>query len=341
MKYGTISANPHKYFSDWTDYPNITRVSEFSLDEQRNHTNDERASARYLLKKYSQTSILKEALDLRAGYSSWVPNSRGDKFRHIQRWIASTAQWGATLEEVVDAEIVVNRGTLERIAISPFELRHGIKLVCRKYKGVIFMTDFNCPTRAHKEALMAQCPQSRAQEYGDHKFEQLISSPDQSGVCDSWQPVNSKVEFYAVLNADFDDGNQYTEAKTQAHGLHVEAFHKKVLHWWLQTYLATVDRIVIGIRNSMGMVEKIEYMNTNSLWNYSKKGKADICFVFLKTCLKTIRNIMADLSESDVLIVECEAGSDDFNFNVINEDENIWGGQYDIVEDFLKKRFTE
>ncbi|KAI1731539.1 dynein light chain type 1 domain-containing protein [Ditylenchus destructor] len=335
MSYEPLSSAPRKNEPDASKRPNITRVGEFSVDKHRNFLRGDRTSARYLRNAYTREEAMKDlphALDLRDGYPSWVKNLRNDKCSQIQKWIIGSGQWGASLDEVVDAEIVTNRGTLERIANSPFNFcSTGLRIYCRKYKGVIFMFDSDTDEKKKKCAELCEDSMNRFGQYADQKFERLISSPDQTGEPDFSEPVNENSEFYAVLKADFGDikvlyrskidcltpdGQDYLEAKTLINGFKNANIQRKALQWWLQTYFATVNSLVIGLRSKYNRCEiyKVLYVHVNGLLKHLNGWDVNICFTFLQEFLRKIRSIMFDLDEDKVLIAERRHKSYDFTF---------------------------
>ncbi|KAI1731535.1 RAI1 like PD-(D/E)XK nuclease domain-containing protein [Ditylenchus destructor] len=353
MSFEPLSVDPRKYNVDYEARPDISKVGEFSLDENRTHLVNKRASARYLIRGYDHNRILESPLNLRDGYATWVPNQRGEKLKQIQQWIIDEAKKGESLRKAVNADIVTSRGILVSVGISPYDLEgEGIKLVCRKYQDVIFIQDFDTDKKMERESN--QSFEDRLAEYTGRKFQKSVSSAEPDGMYDPSESVNDNVEFYAVFNANIGglgvlyrgqvncltpDGKEYLEAKTQVFRLgYGRYFPKKALKWWMQSRLTTVDKMVVGIRERIGIVNKVYYMDVDRVLEYCPNWDVNVCFAVLETFLRTVQDIMQNLTEEEVLVVERQPGNYEFNFNVLDENDPSLE-KYDIIEEDLKNRF--
>ncbi|KAI1718002.1 RAI1 like PD-(D/E)XK nuclease domain-containing protein [Ditylenchus destructor] len=354
MIYKPLSADPENYYVNYEMRPNIRRVGEFSLDENCNFLNKQRTAARYLREIYGYTNFLQKPLSLKEGYFTWIPFKRGEQLPQIQRWIIETASKGQNLNEVTDAKIVTDRAILVNVAISPYFLdKDGLKIVCQKYNGVIFMKEFETYKKKRTESDIMKDAEKKVLVYGGNKFQQLISKPENEDT-DNSEQVNGHVQFCAVFNADFEgikvlyraqincltpDGREYLEAKTQkcniGGGPH---FARKALKWWIQAYLTTAHKLVLGIRNESHSLCKTHFLDINRMLEFGSTWDVNVCFVFLRKFLRTVRDIMSHLMDNYVLIIECKPYNYEFTFEVL-EEKNNRAKEYAFIEQDLKKHF--
>lgn len=82
--------------------------------------------------------------------------------------------------QITNAPIVTSRGILRDIAISPYDVSdtgEGLKLVCQKFQGLIFIQDFPTQARIDRDSKVSgDDSKQMLHEYGGHKLEQLVSS---------------------------------------------------------------------------------------------------------------------------------------------------------------------
>ncbi|KAI1710184.1 RAI1 like PD-(D/E)XK nuclease domain-containing protein [Ditylenchus destructor] len=361
----SISASPDLYESATAPEINIFIKGEFSVGPERNYLRKKRASARYLLKEYDHT-VSDVQLDLREGYTRWVENPRVDRLAHVQTWISKEAKekgMGMDLVKVINSDFVTTRGVLRRIAVSPYKYeRDGSKFLCRKYQNVVFMNNVDTESPSFNKSKGYQSKHSgKLREYGGHKFEQFISNRINSKpkaeffYIENQCSINSNVEFCAVFraqigeikvvyNGEIDiltpDGSEYLEAKTQYDSLgYGQDFDKKALEWWIQTHLSSVKTLVVGLRDQIGIVSKIEHVKTDSLQRYGN-WTPDICFTFLQAFLKHIRILASNLADDEILIAERKANSLEFKFEILDENEaDTRDLDHNIIEESLKEYF--
>ncbi|KAI1731536.1 RAI1 like PD-(D/E)XK nuclease domain-containing protein [Ditylenchus destructor] len=354
MVYKPLSADPENYYVNCEMRPNIRRVGEFSLDENCNFLNKQRIAARYLRETYGYTHNLKKPLSLKDGYFTWIPFKRGEKLRQIQRWIIETASKGQNLNEVTDAKIVTDRAILVTVAMCPYFLdTDGLKIVCQKNNGVIFMKEFETSKKKQTEFVIQNNHVKKMSAYGGNKFQQLIARPENEDTENS-ERVNGHVQFCAVFNADFGgikvlyraqincltrDGREYLEAKTQEYIIGGGPnWARKALKWWLQAYLTTAHKLVLGIRDKSNLLKKVHFLDINRMLEFGETWDVNVCFAFLRKFLRTVRDIMSQLMDNYVLIIECKQYHYDFTFEVI-EEKNSRAKEYAFIEKDLKKHF--
>ncbi|KAI1731474.1 RAI1 like PD-(D/E)XK nuclease domain-containing protein [Ditylenchus destructor] len=328
MSFKPLSALPRNYSTDKKECPDIKQVDEFSVGDDRTHLPNKRACARYLINGYAHDQVLRSPVDLRDGCASWVQHEPSMTLSQIKQWIIGEAKNGKSFPDIVDAHLVTSRGILVNIATSPYLVEEdGIKLACQKYKDVIFIHDFDTEKKESGHSV-------------------------DIGTYDPSEPVNDNVQFCAVFNANIagvkvlyrspincltSDGNEYLEAKTHTFRLgHGRYFPKKALRWWMQCNLTKADKIVIGIRDKIGIFSKVHYMGTKNILQHCSEFNVNVCFAFLETFLEAVKDNMQSLTEDEVLVVERKPKSYEFNFNVLDESSPSLKEHIVIDEDFRK-----
>ena len=172
--------------------------------------------------------------------------------------------------------IVTWRGVMTRILCAPYASGkdEAWKIFGNYYKGVILLTEAKDTNVVYHGKL------HRLAVYGGFKFEQLCMLPADANP-DSLNLyrrgiVNNNSEFGIVfhstlgphkllLGAEIDgldeDGSTYLELKTSRlmpGGLQSLYKDRKLLKWWVQSFLAAVPNIAVGFRDNRGNLESIE-----------------------------------------------------------------------------------
>uniref|UniRef100_A0A914BWB9 Decapping nuclease n=1 Tax=Acrobeloides nanus TaxID=290746 RepID=A0A914BWB9_9BILA len=98
---------------------------------------------------------------------------------------------------------------------------------------------------------------------------------------------------------------EYVELKTQFKALGIGRFYdSKTMKWWIQSYLAGIRKIFVGIRTDRGIVNSIEEVVVNELRDKAQKWQASICMKFLHTFLHRVRDILFSSPEGTILLAE-------------------------------------
>lgn len=216
-----------------------------------------------------------------------------------------------------EADIVTYRNNLNKIGGCPYNQRDAFEFDAVRVGRTCFLDIRKLPQPPpadHHRRFM----------YMGYKFEALCSS----GVADA-VPVNANAEFCIavrlrvashriVLMAEIDaelqassgsphveDRAAYVELKTtkrpesarDLHTLHQIKYQK----WFLQSYLAGVRTICVGLRDDAGVLVDVDHVSTRSLWRAasdsaggSPKWEPFVCINFIEYVSEQIRRVCAE-----------------------------------------------
>jgi RAT1-interacting protein len=164
-----------------------------------------------------------------------------------------------------------------------------------------------------------------AASYWGHRFESLIMCPveENPSLKERFdEPVNTWVEFSILLKASMGkhrllfaaevdrvdvDGQTYVEVKTAAHISNAEKrlhfFENKLITFWAQSFLAGIDKLIIGYRTHNGIISSIENLQVSSIPGMVR-GRVSWCpqsmLNFLNLILDWISAVMAAKPEEEV-----------------------------------------
>uniref|UniRef100_A0A915DPZ8 Decapping nuclease n=1 Tax=Ditylenchus dipsaci TaxID=166011 RepID=A0A915DPZ8_9BILA len=255
-------------------------VSEFSVDENRKLTLGQ-SEARYLYSPLVGRAI---RLDLNANFDTYIPNPRSEKMLQTFNWILAVADGSKDLKKIVrDADFVSGRGTTCRIASS------DVIFICELENELGRVSDRNA--------------RDQLTSYWGHKFEQCVTGELPKAEPDTSKPVNDNCEFRAMFLSEVRSTNSTirilykgeidcfdAELKTQLNSIgHGYFFYKKAFKWWLQSRLAGIKHLVVGIRDINGIVNSLEKISLEQLLTMTKDLQPAPCFSFLHSFLDYIK----------------------------------------------------
>lgn len=140
-----------------------------------------------------------------------------------------------------------------------------------------------------KEFDTGQCQNSRAlaATYWGHRFESMVLCPIDSdpSLKERYdEPVNTWAEFSILVKtklgkhrllfaAEVDGvderGDAYIECKTTAaitdHHSEQRFFQNKLISYWAQSFVAGVDKLLIGYRTPNGIIKSVNYMRVSDI----------------------------------------------------------------------------
>ncbi|KAI1727309.1 RAI1 like PD-(D/E)XK nuclease domain-containing protein [Ditylenchus destructor] len=342
----SISANPCLHKLAIPKEPEISRIGEFSLDGKRTMVNHGRTSARFLFKEYDRV-VPDTSLDLRHVDLGEMKAPKADNLKHIQKWIVRNSKVGESLKQAVNVDFITSGSLVRKLATSPYDVGigedTGIKIVCCKFENVIFMAEY--PTKASDQLnqdIWKDLERKMIENYS-RSFLHLISEPKEIS------SSSANYEFHAIFGARF-DGSRYVEVKTQQHGIKKMSGRfvgKKMLRWWMQALLTNINYLTIGNRDSQGIVRKIEHLCVNELKAFKALDKMhqthrcwdeEVCFSFLYNFLDTIKSILGQQPEGEVLIAEREPHCFDFHLELIGANDKR-AEKYEIIGEKFKQYF--
>ncbi|GMT13313.1 hypothetical protein PFISCL1PPCAC_4610, partial [Pristionchus fissidentatus] len=244
------------------------------------------------------------------------------------------------------ADLVCVRGALTTIAVTPYNVDAGWRMVAVRVRGVIYLHD--CATRdgtgytvvgrrfAKATGRLAHCM------YWGFKFEQYMTT-DTENNWDTSSPIDCRETFHAVFKTNLvrrgretplrlvytaemdavDQSNRYVELKTMGEKMDNKFWQYKAHKWWMQATLSAIDRIVIGHRNpSSGVVTKLANMGTAQL---SSNRKTDVMMTFLSTVLSEVEERLPEGKDYGSMQIRYDPEEERVYFETAREqDTNLW-----------------
>ncbi|KAG4073426.1 hypothetical protein HA402_000650 [Bradysia odoriphaga] len=272
--------------------------------------------------------------DLNEGYDSYQhkpDNAHQDKLNHILRYIllnlkklAAPTVSPERTDKLLNIDVICFRGKLRMLMCTPYDTRDGWSLLATKWKGNIYL----CGHSSEEEILKKQNESEELKKictYG-FKFEQFVmsDSPTSDPVSDT--PVLEGEEFCCMFTtrlestsilygAEMDgiesssvvdlsetDPNdlKFTELKVRlkvSNHRQIENFNRfKTRNWWCQSYLAKVEKIVVGVRTQNGIVNTLESVDVASMPQKFERFWSDtVCMDFLDNFLCMVKYVMKDV----------------------------------------------
>lgn len=295
-----------------------THVSEpveitcYSRDEARTITYGSRAQ----LLKYSEPKL---PANLGENFDTYIP--KADEAADVGSILRALLKASFDIPGQVD--IVTYRNNLNKIGTTPYENRDGWEFDCALIGKSVFL---DIPK------MNDSCdPSQQLFSYFGYRFESLCT-----GVAD--EPVNANSEFCSVLRlrianhrilmaAEIDcemqsgdtRGNplrKYVELKTMRVIDNDRAlfnmYRHRFLKYWLQSYLAGVRNIALGLRSDSGELLQVKWKRTGDLpreaqqhfmgTNFRKGWIPFVCINFLDYVLASVRRVCFDRPGSTIRI---------------------------------------
>ncbi|KEY69881.1 hypothetical protein S7711_06437 [Stachybotrys chartarum IBT 7711] len=235
----------------------------------------------------------------------------------------------------IDANVVTWRGMMTKIMAAPFEQFDGFEMNATLYQDCIFIEE----NHAHKIASKAaegqgkprRGPPLEVMQFWGYKFETLATLPK------PWaetsrdyienrenEIVNNKAQYCSVVRTGINKtvfclGGEvdaiwdskplnkgspinWVELKTsteiRGQG-DMEAFHRKLMKYWIQSFLLGVPKIIVGFRTRDGILVDIKEIETHTIPETvnsqpNPKWNADICVNFAASFLEWLATTIND-----------------------------------------------
>ncbi|KHN77206.1 Decapping nuclease dom-3 [Toxocara canis] len=298
-------------------YRSPSVVAEFSVTKERDVVPG-RMEARYFYNKVLEHGA-KCHFDLNEGFETFQSKDEllngGEKLNVLCKWLITRASPNASLKEVCcDADFVCYRGLLTRVASTPYDVSESWMLSAVRIESTIFLCEF--PTEQKKHRIETMTQREKMMCYWGFKFEQFVTTDTPTSSPVTNEAVCNLREFDVVLKTTlgdedrvrllfsaetdcFDSHGRYLELKTQANGLTGSFWMNKAMKWWIQSFLAGIEQIVVGFRNNSGIVERVSHMKVAELYRHAVRWTPAVTFSFL---LDTLRLVKQKMFEVDSLI---------------------------------------
>ncbi|KAI1310036.1 RAI1 like PD-XK nuclease-domain-containing protein [Xylaria venustula] len=237
----------------------------------------------------------------------------------------------------IDAHVVTWRGMMTKIMSAPFEHRDGFEMNATLYQDCIFIEDDYESKQLSKEQQNKQQRNRRGQfppevmTYWGYKFEALSCLPRPWGEVSreyiekrDEHVVSNKAQYCSVVRTGIGKtvlclGGEvdaiwdskppqkgapinWVELKTSAE-IHddrgMQNFERKLMKFWIQSFLLGVPKIIVGFRSQGGILTKLEEIQTASIpATAAKRGvrswDANMCINFASAFLDWLRNTIND-----------------------------------------------
>ncbi|KAL7816434.1 RAI1 domain-containing protein [Trichoderma aethiopicum] len=273
-------------------------------------------------------------VDLSRGFNTFIKHDDSQD-EHLDSLLKAIMLHEQETGTRIDAKIVTWRGMMTKILAAPFEKYDGFEMNATLYQGTIFIEENHAHKMLSKQkeprGNPGRGPPPEVMQFWGYKFETLSTLPAPWAETSrdfiegrETQVVNNKEQYCSIVrtgigktvlclggevDAIWDAKPQekgapinWVELKTSAeirHAGDVEAFHRKLMKYWIQSFLLGVPKIIVGFRSRDGVLVDIKEIETQSIpqtvnarpnapWN------ADICVNFAAAFLEWLTQTIND-----------------------------------------------
>ncbi|KPM41587.1 Decapping nuclease RAI1 [Neonectria ditissima] len=257
----------------------------------------------------------------------------GDK--HLDSLLKTIIAHEKETGKKIDANLVTWRGMMTKIMGAPFERFDGFEMNATLYQGCLFIEENNQYKIASKakqgQGKPRRGPSMEMMQFWGYKFETLSTLPT------PWpdtsrefienrenEVVNNKAQYCSVVRtgigkailclggevdaiwdskpAEKGSPINWVELKTSAEIRNqgdMDAFHRKTMKYWIQSFLLGVPKIMVGFRTRDGILVEVKEIETQKIPETvgsqpNPKWNADMCVnfagVFLEWLMKTVND---------------------------------------------------
>ncbi|KAL3997985.1 RAI1 like PD-(D/E)XK nuclease family protein [Acanthocheilonema viteae] len=314
-----LKTDPSLYEGTFPAFDKPSVIGEMCVTKQRDVLPG-RCRAKYLHEKVIGQRC---NFDLNIGYRQFESKDvlHNEKLDVLLKWILIHSEPESSLEKVCHrADFVCWRGTLTRIACSPYECRDGWRVAVVRYKSVNFICEF--PTNEKILRLKSMSDRDKLMTYWGFKFEQYVTSDSLSSEPNRNEPVTNLEEFDVIVKARLggrrdgfrilysgetdciDAEGEYVELKTQYKELADNFWRYKAMKWWVQSFLIGIQNIVVGFRDNNGIVTRIEQFKVPQLAKKARQWSANVTFNFLLAVLNRLKELLEVSSDLTYYVLE-------------------------------------
>ncbi|KAL2207502.1 Dhp1-interacting protein Din1 [Sarocladium strictum] len=282
--------------------------------------------------KYYYTPRL--GADLSEGFDTFVKND-DSKAEHLDSLLKTIAAHEEKTGQKIDANLVTWRGMMTKIMAAPFERFDGFEMNVTLYDDCLFIEEDHeskmHSRRNEQPAKPRRGPPLEYMQFWGYKFETLSTLPK------PWaetprdfienrerEVVNNKEQYCSVVrtgvgattlclggevDAIWDSkpvvpGSpiNWVELKTsqeiRGQG-DMDAFHRKLMKFWIQSFLLGVPKIIVGFRTRDGILAEVKEIETHTIPETVNSGpnpqwNADMCVNFAAAFLDWLRNTITE-----------------------------------------------
>ncbi|KAL2127595.1 hypothetical protein VTI74DRAFT_10441 [Chaetomium olivicolor] len=247
---------------------------------------------------------------------------------HLDSLLKTIAVHEQKTGEPIDAHVVTWRGMLTKIMATPYDT-DGFQMNATLYRDCIFIEEdheYKKASDQQREGKWASHASSAEMQYWGYKFETLSTIPRPWGEVSreyienrDQEVVNNKEQYCSVVRTGFGktivclggevdaiwdskpenpgDPINWVELKTSAE-IRTESdqmrFDRKLMKFWIQSFLLGVPKIIVGFRTRSGTLTSIQEFQTMAIpYDVRRRGLAqwdgNVCIKFATLFLDFLR----------------------------------------------------
>ncbi|KAL8734484.1 MAG: hypothetical protein Q9166_001383 [cf. Caloplaca sp. 2 TL-2023] len=235
--------------------------------------------------------------------------------------------------EKCQADVITWRGMMTKIMATPFDMFNGFEMNATKFQNTIFIEENHAHKLESRDAQHQQPSQPGAasqdlMSYWGYKFETLSLLPAETSgdYIENREDlvVNNHAQYCSVVKtgigksrlilggevdalcdakpARVHDPINWVELKTTATPLSdrdILKYERKLLKFWIQSFLLGVPKIIVGFRSKDGILQSLEELETYQIPRLVKqKGKGtwdgNLCINFTAAFLDWLKGTITD-----------------------------------------------
>ncbi|KAI4868311.1 RAI1-domain-containing protein [Hypoxylon rubiginosum] len=274
--------------------------------------------------------------DLSKGFEQFDKHD-DSKDEHIDSLLKTIMAHEEEEGKKIDANVVTWRGMMTKIMSAPFDDRDGFEMNATLYQDCIFIEENHAHKQA-KQLEQQRTQQGRQQPfspdvmtYWGYKFETLSCLPRPWGEVTrdfiehrDNEIVSNKAQYCSVVRTGIGKTTlclggevdaiwdskpthkgapiNWIELKTSVEirdDRSMQNFERKLMKFWIQSFLLGVPKIIVGFRSQQGILTKLEEIQTAQIpETAAKRGvrswNANTCINFASAFLEWLRNTIDD-----------------------------------------------
>ncbi|RKU44912.1 Protein rai1 [Coniochaeta pulveracea] len=270
--------------------------------------------------------------DLSKGYETFQKHDNSQD-EHIDSLLETIMRHEKETGQAIDAKFVTWRGMMTKIMAAPFDDRDGFEMNATLYRDCIFIEEnwaYKAAQEQQQKNWKGPIP-SEVMQYWGYKFETLSTLPAPWGEVSREyiegrddEIVNNKEQYCSVVRTGIgknviclggevdciwdakpqEKGKpiNWVELKTSAEiksDRDMENFDRKMMKFWIQSFLLGVPKIIVGFRSKDGILQRLENISTAKIPDIaSRKPRplwdGNICINFANGFLDWLRTAVDD-----------------------------------------------
>lgn len=274
--------------------------------------------------------------DLSKGFEQFDKHD-DSKDEHIDSLLKTIMAHEEEEGKKIDANVVTWRGMMTKIMAAPFDDRDGFEMNATLYQDCIFIEENHTHKQAQKSEQQRTQQGWRQQfspevmTYWGYKFETLSCLPRPWGEMSrdfienrDKEVVSNKAQYCSVVRTGIGKTTlclggevdaiwdskptqkgapiNWIELKTSVEirdDKTMQNFERKLMKFWIQSFLLGVPKIIVGFRSQQGILTKLEEIPTAQIpETAAKRGvktwNANTCINFASAFLEWLRNTIDD-----------------------------------------------